>query len=58
MWYGGQAAVPSCLIFSTRNFSNWGGASSAFVSCQNIVLLAEPPPLARNRNRYSAPSVA
>ncbi len=58
MWYGGQAAVPRYFILSTRNFSSFSGVSSALVSCQSMVLLAEPPPLATKRNLYSLPSVA
>ena len=31
-WYGGHAAVPSVLIFSSRNFSKLSGFNRAFVS--------------------------
>ncbi len=58
MWYGGQAAVPRYFILSTRNFSSFSGVRSAFVSWKSMVLLADPPPLATNRNLYSAPCVA
>ena len=55
-WYGGQAAVPSVRIFSSRNCSSDVGFSSALVSWKRKVLLAEPPPLVTNRNSYSSPS--
>lgn len=32
IWYGGQAAVPSVRIFSTRKFFSLPGVSSALVS--------------------------
>src|SRR5512134_429683 len=57
-WYGGHAAVPSVFIFSTRNFSRLPGLRSALVSWYRYVLLAEPPPLATNRNLYSIPLAA
>ena len=49
-WYGGQAAVPSERIFSSRNASSRSGFSTALVSWYRNDLLAEPPPLAMNRN--------
>jgi hypothetical protein len=52
-WYGGQAAVPSERIFSSRNSSRRLGLRTAFVSWKRNDLLAEPPPLAMNRNLYS-----
>ena len=57
-WYGGHAAVPSERIFSSRNASIRAGFSTALVSWYRNDLLAEPPPLAMNRNLYSAPPVA
>ena len=56
-WYGGQAAVPSVRIFSSRNASSDFGFSSAFVSWNRNVLLAEPPPLVTKRKWYSSPPV-
>ena len=49
-WYGGQAAVPSERSFWSRNVSRFAGLSRAWVSWNSIDLLAEPPPLATNRN--------
>src|SRR6185437_3133617 len=57
-WYGGQAAVPSPRIFSSRNDAIRFGFSTALVSWNRNDLLAEPPPLAMNRNLYSSPPVA
>src|SRR5581483_8897465 len=57
-WYGGHAAVPSDRIFSSRNVSIRTGFSTALVSWNRNDLLAEPPPLAMNRNLYSSPPVA
>jgi hypothetical protein len=49
-WYGGHAAVPISRSFSSRNRIMLVGFSSALVSWYRYDLLAEPPPLARNRN--------
>ena len=49
-WYGGQAAVPSERIFSSRNFIMEASFRTALVSWYRNDLLAEPPPLAMNRN--------
>ena len=57
-WYGGHAAVPSERIFSSRNEAIRAGFSTALVSWYRYDLLAEPPPLAMNRNLYSSPPVA
>jgi hypothetical protein len=59
-WYGGQAAVPRERIFSSRNSIIRVGLRIAFVSWNRKDLLAEPPPLAMNRNLYSGgrPSTA
>ena len=57
-WYGGQAAVPIARSFSSRKTAIRCGFSTALVSWYRYDLLAEPPPLAMNRNLYSAPSVA
>ena len=57
-WYGGHAAVPSERIFSSRNEAIRAGFSTALVSWYRNDLLAEPPPLAMNRNLYSSPQVA
>ena len=48
-WYGGQAAVPSVLIFSSRNSSRPRAFSTRGVSWYRKVLFAEPPPLATKR---------
>ena len=53
-WYGGQAAVPISRSFSSRNRIIRFGFSSAFVSWYRYDLLAEPPPLAMNRNLYAS----
>ena len=52
-WYGGQAAVPSERIFSSRNSSIRFGFRTALVSWNRNDLFAEPPPLAMKRNLYS-----
>ena len=52
-WYGGQAAVPSERIFSSRKASIRFGFRIAFVSWYRNDLFAEPPPLAMKRNLYS-----
>jgi hypothetical protein len=52
-WYGGQAAVPSERIFSSRKASIRWGFRIALVSWKRNDLFAEPPPLAMNRNLYS-----
>src|SRR5579863_8264270 len=57
-WYGGQAAVPSDRIFSSRNEAIRTGLSTALVSWYRNDLFADPPPLAMNRNLYSSPPVA
>ena len=57
-WYGGHAAVPSERIFSSRKLRIRAGFSTALVSWYRNDLLAEPPPLAMNRNLYSSPPVA
>src|ERR1019366_7922199 len=57
-WYGGQAAVPRDRIFSSRKVSIRAGFSTALVSWYRKDLLAEPPPLAMNRNLSSPPPVA
>jgi len=55
-WYGGHAAVPRMRIFSSRNEAIRAGFSTALVSWYRNDLLAEPPPLAMNRNLYSSPA--
>ena len=57
-WYGGHAAVPSVRIFSSIHVANDAGLSSALVSWNSRLLLAEPPPLAMKKNLYSPPGVA
>src|SRR5262245_14203575 len=57
-WYGGHAAVPRERIFCSRNVSMAAGLSTALVSWYRYDLLAEPPPLAMNKNLYSPPAVA
>ena len=54
-WYGGQAAVPSERIFSSRKLSIRLGLRIALVSWNRNDLLADPPPLAMKRNLYSGP---
>ena len=49
---------PRERIFSSRNVSIRLGFSTALVSWYRNDLLAEPPPLAMNRNLYASPSVA
>src|SRR3984957_20005982 len=49
-WYGGQADVPMVRIFSSRNEAIRLGFSTALVSWYRYDLLADPPPLAMNRN--------
>ena len=53
-WYGGQADVPISRSFSSRNCIIRAGFSSALVSWYRYDLLAEPPPLAMNRNLYAS----
>jgi hypothetical protein len=53
-WYGGQAAVPSDLIFSSRKAIMRFSLSTALVSWYRNDLLAEPPPLAMNSSLYSS----
>ena len=57
-WYGGHAAVPSDRTFSSRNAARLRGFRRAFVSWKRKLLLADPPPLAMNRNLYSSPGTA
>jgi hypothetical protein len=49
-WYGGQAEVPRVLSFSSRKRARLSGFRRALVSWKRKLLLAEPPPLAMNRN--------
>ena len=49
-WYGGHAAVPSVSTFSFRNASMRSRVRIDGVAWNRNALLAEPPPLAMNRN--------
>mmetsp|Transcript_12050 Transcript_12050/g.39433 ORF Transcript_12050/g.39433 Transcript_12050/m.39433 type:complete len:251 (-) Transcript_12050:652-1404(-) len=57
-WYGGHAAVPRPLIFSSTKASRDASFSSALVCWKRKVLFADPPPLATKRKWYSSPSAA
>jgi hypothetical protein len=49
-WYGGHAAVPSVSTFSLRNATMRSCVRIDGVAWNRNALLAEPPPLAMNRN--------
>ena len=57
-WYGGQAEVPRVRSLSSSQPISVVGLSSALVSWNSRLLLAEPPPLAMNSSLYSSPSPA
>ena len=57
-WYGGHAAVPSVSTFSFRNASMRSRVRIDGVAWNKNALLAEPPPLAMNKNLYAASASA
>ena len=56
--YVGQAEVPKSMIFSRMNSSIDFSFNKDFVFWYKKVLLAEPPPFAKNKNSYELPFLA